>query len=181
MSDIYSNLENFRVFCDSEIVWMGSAIHATDGVIYIPYATANGQIGYVVRSQDGGQEEFIYLNATTDSDGDKPNVFVYQGTSGDPAHDGALHHYVVAEEFGPRFDEIELKPFARDAEEEWPQGTKYLYELSDGELFEDAEGRLFNRIGPGPVQGSVEIEDDEEYHAYWEGDTRVRPCPSGAA
>jgi hypothetical protein len=73
-----------------------------------------------------------------------------------------------------RFGEPEVTPFTKDADGEWPGDTLYLYELSDGELFEDAEGRLFNRVGHGPVQGSVEIVDDDCIHAYWDVTTRVR-------
>lgn len=72
------------------------------------------------------------------------------------------------------FADIELDSFSRDADGQFPPDTNYLYELPDGQLFEDAQGRLFNRVGHGPVQGSVEIVDDEETHAYWDVITRVR-------
>lgn len=92
--------ENFEVFSDSEIVWMGEAIYDGSAAIYIPCAMANGQMGYCVRSVDGNQSEFLYLNPSTDSQGE-PNVFVYKGESNDPAHDPPLHHYRVAELFTP--------------------------------------------------------------------------------
>lgn len=81
----------------------------------------------------------------------------------------------------PRFGEVELRPFVTDDDANFPDDTLYLYEVSDGVLFEDAEGRLFNRVGHGPVQGSVEIVDDDELHAYWDVTTRVRlhgPAPA---
>ncbi len=78
-------------------------------------------------------------------------------------------------EGGSRFGEVELSAFLKDANDEWPTDTCFLCELNDGQLFEDAEGRVFNRVGDGPTQGSVEIVDDEETHAYWDVVTRVKP------
>lgn len=170
--------ENFEVFSDAEIVWMGAAI-ITPEVIYIPYATADGQVGYIVRSVDGGESEHFYLNPSTSTDDGVPNIFVYQGQDGRPGHDydGALQHFVVAEDFESiiRFGEIELSPFRKDADDNWPENTDYLYNLTDGQLFEDSEGRVFNKVGHGPVQGSVEIVDDDQLHAYWDVTTRIRP------
>src|SRR4051794_12266050 len=43
---------------------------------------------------------------------------------------------------GPKFGDIEITGFAKDADDNWPANTCYLYELRDGQLFEDAEKRL---------------------------------------
>jgi len=91
--------DNYEVFCDAEIVWMGAAIVTDDSVTYIPYATARGQVGYVVRSNDGDRQELIYLNASTGTDDGEPNVFLYQGESGDPANDEPSRYYLVAEDW----------------------------------------------------------------------------------
>jgi hypothetical protein len=100
MTDSYNlGPENIDVFCDSEIVWMGEGIYTPEGVLYIPYATKDGQIGYVVHGIKSGQQEFIYLNASTGTDDGKPNVFLYQGESGNANEDGPEHFYLVAEKF----------------------------------------------------------------------------------
>lgn len=68
-----------------------------------------------------------------------------------------------------RFGEIELTPFSRDPDtDEAPEGVHRLDRLPDGTLFEDAEGRLFNVVRQGPTQGSTEIVDDDETHAYYD-------------
>lgn len=168
--------DNYEVFSDAEIVWMGEAIVTDDNVTYIPYATKDGQVGYAVRSNDGARCEFLYLNASTETEDGRANVFLYQGESGDPSNDGAQHHYLVAEDWtGPRFGELDLAPFGKDPDGEWPEDTAYLFELDDGQQFADAEGRFFHKIGPGPVQGSLEIMDADEVHAYWDVTTRVEP------
>lgn len=175
--------ENYEVFSDSKIVWMGRAIVTDDQVTYIPYATQDGQVGYVVRSNDGDQSEFIYLNASTGTDDQTPNVFLYQGESGAPHRDAAEVHFPVAEGWFPRFGEVELTPFAKDADGNWPNHTAYLYELDDGQLFEDSEGRAFTKVGLGPVQGSIEVVDGGDVHAYSDVTTRVAGIfqPGGAA
>lgn len=44
----------------------------------------------------GAQVEYIYFNPTNDSSGAaSPDVFVYQGTTGDPSKDAPLHFYNV--------------------------------------------------------------------------------------
>lgn len=74
----------------------------------------------------------------------------------------------------PRFIDLELHPFRKDPDDNWPDDTLYLYEVEHGALFEDAQGNLFNVVGYGPVQGSIEIVDDDEAHGYWDVTTRVR-------
>lgn len=176
MTDSYNlGPDNFEVFSDTPIVWMGAAIHdETGGVFYIPCAIKDGQMGYCVRSEDASQAEFIYFNPSDDSQG-QPNVFIYQGESNDPVNDTPLHHYRVADGWLPRFGEVDLKPFAKDADGNWPPNTAYLFELDHGQAFEDAEGHYFNLVGHGPVQGSLEIVDGLELHAYWDVTTRVEP------
>ena len=69
----------------------------------------------------------------------------------------------------PRFGEIELTPFRPDGDTgEKPEGTVRLDDLENGALFEDAQGNLFNIVSQGPTQGSTEIVDDEETHAYYD-------------
>lgn len=99
--------ENVEVFCDAEIVWMGHGIYTPEGILYLPFATATGQVGYVIHGLHSGQQEFLYLNASTSTDDGCPNVFVYQGLSGHPgidapaatAPDGEALHYPVAADF----------------------------------------------------------------------------------
>jgi len=70
---------------------------------------------------------------------------------------------------GPRFGEIELTPFHPNPDTgENPAGTFRLDALENGALFEDAQGNLFNIVSQGPTQGSTEIVDDEETHAYYD-------------
>lgn len=69
----------------------------------------------------------------------------------------------------PRFGEVELTPFRTDGDTgENPEGTVRLDGLENGALFEDAQGNLFNIVSQGPTQGSTEIVDDEETHAYYD-------------
>jgi hypothetical protein len=75
----------------------------------------------------------------------------------------------------PVFGEVELSPFPRDGDTgEYPEGTVRLDQLPNDALFEDAEGRLFNIVSQGPTQGSTEIVDDEETHAYYDCGAHVR-------
>lgn len=76
--------------------------------------------------------------------------------------------YFTIEEDQPQFGEIELSPFQANEEGEYPEGTQRLDALPDGELFEDAEGRLFNIVSQGPTQGSTEITDADGTHAYYD-------------
>jgi len=72
------------------------------------------------------------------------------------------------------FGEIWWASFTKDDEGEFPDYAKPLHEFERGSLIEDAEGRLFNVVGNGPVQGSVEVVDDDEVHAYLDVAERFR-------
>lgn len=79
-----------------------------------------------------------------------------------------------ADEDGPIFGEVELHPFRPDPDTgEYASEHVRLDALPDGALFEDAQGNLFNVISQGPTQGSTEIVDDDEVHAYFDCGTRV--------
>lgn len=79
------------------------------------------------------------------------------------------------DEDGDEFGEVELTPFRRDPDtNEAPVGVMRLDRFEDGALVEDAEGRLFNVVRQGPTQGSTEIVDDDEIHAYYDCGTLVR-------
>lgn len=74
--------------------------HSMDGVyddstqvIYLPW-TDGYAVGYSCENSNG-DVTYIYLNASQDSDGGKPNVFVYEGPHGDPALDTPSHHYDI--------------------------------------------------------------------------------------
>jgi len=73
------------------------------------------------------------------------------------------------------FGEVELTPFRPDPDTgETPVDVLRLDRFEDGALVEDAEGRLFNVVRQGPTQGSTEIVDDDEIHAYYDCGTLVR-------
>jgi hypothetical protein len=75
----------------------------------------------------------------------------------------------IDDDDGPRFGEVELTPFRPDGDTgENPEGTVRLDGLENGALFEDEQGNLFNIVSQGPMQGSTEIVDDEETHAYYD-------------
>jgi hypothetical protein len=68
------------------------------GVTYSPYIDhGHGTAGYEVNHPDG-RREFIYLCPSNGTDDGVPNVFLYQGETGDPAGDSPSHHYVVLED-----------------------------------------------------------------------------------
>lgn len=58
----------------------------------------DGMVGYKVTRVYDGEVTFIYFNPSTSGKGE-PDVFVYQGPSGDPANDGSVCHLT------PVFDE----------------------------------------------------------------------------
>lgn len=64
--------------------------HSTD-VTYTPFAR-DGMAGLTC-SKPGRISEHLYMNPSLGSDDGMPTVFVYLGTEGDPAQDGAVHHY----------------------------------------------------------------------------------------
>lgn len=75
-------------------------------VTFTPYIGKDGTVGLRARHEQSGREEFIYFNLS-DHDGDEDggrdggpghNVFVYQGNTGDPSQDEALHFYYLMEE-----------------------------------------------------------------------------------
>lgn len=75
---------------------------------------------------------------------------------------------------GPIFGELELQEFTYIDGEDPGDGSQRLDRFAHGTLVEDKAGNLFNVVGYGPVQGSVEIVDDNEVHAYYDGDTKLR-------
>lgn len=64
------------------------------GVNYVPYIGVHGSVGYECHHPDG-RVEYLYLNASLDSDDGAPNVFLYQGQAGHPADDNPVHYYDV--------------------------------------------------------------------------------------
>jgi hypothetical protein len=58
-----------------------------------------------------------------------------------------------------RWVEFPFKPFVKD-EGEQPEGTVYLYELSEGDRFEDADGRRYTYCAEGPVQGACVVTEE---------------------
>lgn len=64
-----------------------------DGTTYTPLLT-DGMPGLQC-SRPGSPTEYIYLNPSDHTDGDVPNVFVYQGPEGNPCWDTPIHHYVI--------------------------------------------------------------------------------------
>lgn len=67
-------------------------------VTYEPW-TDGYAVGFKVTHTPTGTVEYIYLNPSNNEDNsDVPNVFIYQGTEGDPAFDSAFHHYTVLED-----------------------------------------------------------------------------------
>lgn len=73
---------------------MSDVITTPQGVTYHPW-TDGYAVGYRVE-HGNGKTEFIYLNPSSDSDNGAPNVFVYIGPHGDPAHDPPSHFYDLA-------------------------------------------------------------------------------------
>lgn len=60
---------------------------------YVPW-TDGYAVGYRVVFKDGSrQDQYIYLNPSSETDDGIPNVFVYIGPHGDPAMDSPAHHY----------------------------------------------------------------------------------------
>jgi hypothetical protein len=68
-------------------------IETPEGVTYSPWTDGHA-VGYRCAHADG-RVEYIYLNASGETDDGQPNVFVYQGEHGDPARDAPTHHYDV--------------------------------------------------------------------------------------
>jgi hypothetical protein len=69
-------------------------------VTFYPWQGSDAQVGYRMVHRDG-RVEFLYLNPSADDRRGGPdggpgnNVFLYQGTTGDPARDGSHHFYYV--------------------------------------------------------------------------------------
>lgn len=57
---------------------------------------ATGIVGF--KCERAGRTEYIYLNPTDQSDDGKPNVFLYQGPTGDPVWDTPQHFYPIDED-----------------------------------------------------------------------------------
>jgi len=69
-----------------------------DGTVYTPFI-ADGMSGLEC-TRPGSPTECIYFNPSDHTDGDAPNVFVYQGLEGDPCSDTPIHHYRIWPELG---------------------------------------------------------------------------------
>jgi hypothetical protein len=91
------NPDHYEVYAETELIWIGAALY-TDDAIYIPIATADGQMGYAINAPSGGRQEFLYFNPSTDTDDGKPNVFVYGGEACNPDNDEPFNHYTVLED-----------------------------------------------------------------------------------
>jgi hypothetical protein len=74
-----------------------------DGTVYTPFL-AEGRPGLQC-TRPGSSSQYIYFNPSDHTDGDVPNVFVYQGTEGDPCADTPIHHYCIWPELGPIADD----------------------------------------------------------------------------
>jgi len=72
------------------------------------------------------------------------------------------------------FGEVKIEEFTGDADGNFHDDVMRLDRIEHGREFEDRSGRFFTCVGYGPVQGSVEVEDDEGTHAYYDCDTKVR-------
>jgi hypothetical protein len=69
----------------------------SDGTVYTPFL-ADGMPGLEC-TRPGSATQCIYMNPSDHSDdGDTPNVFVYQGSEGDPSVDTPIHHYTIWQE-----------------------------------------------------------------------------------
>ena len=77
---------------------MSDERHVHDAAANITYEpwTDGHAIGFKLTHHNEGTTSYIYLNPSGDSDGGTPDVFVYQGVTGDPAQDAALHYYPTA-------------------------------------------------------------------------------------
>jgi hypothetical protein len=64
-----------------------------DGTVYTPFLS-DGTAGLRC-TRPGSPAQYIYFNVSDHTDGDVPNVFVYQGTEGHPFSDTPIHHYVI--------------------------------------------------------------------------------------
>jgi hypothetical protein len=64
-----------------------------DGTVYTPFF-AEGVAGLRC-TRPGSPTQYIYFNPSDHTDGDVPNVFVYQGIDGHPFSDTPIHHYVI--------------------------------------------------------------------------------------
>jgi hypothetical protein len=76
-----------------------------DGTVYTPFF-AEGRPGLQC-TRPGSPSQYIYFNPSDHTDDDVPNVFVYQGTEGDPCADTPIHHYCIWPEPGPIADDAQ--------------------------------------------------------------------------
>jgi len=77
--------------------------HNEDGEPTVQYEPWSGTdatvIGLKITHLPTGTVEYLYFNPSDNQDGDDvANVFVYHGSTGDPACDMPVNHYVVLEE-----------------------------------------------------------------------------------
>jgi len=70
----------------------------TNSVTYEPWSDGNA-VGFKVTHHRTQRVEYIYLNPSHDSDGDvEPDVFIYQGRTGNPGDDTPLCFFTVHRE-----------------------------------------------------------------------------------
>lgn len=95
------------------------------GVTYEPY-TDGTVLGWRAHRSDEGRgfPEFLYLNPTDYADDGVANVFVYQGTEGDPASDEAVTHFVMVERDDPDPDPPEDADLERMADTAFHHRTR---------------------------------------------------------
>lgn len=92
-----------------------AAVHdETSGVTYRPWSNGYA-VGFECRHSDG-RVEYIYLNPSQETDDGVANVFLYQGTEGDPAQDVPHHHYdlFACEHLNERVDEHDFHFYCAD-------------------------------------------------------------------
>ena len=76
-----------------------------------------------------------------------------------------------------RWTNFDFEPFRHDADTgQLPEGTDYLFNLADNEVFADQRGRQYVKVGDGPMQGSCVVERNGRY-AHWMGDQIFRTNP----
>ena len=72
-------------------------IKTDHGITYEPFTGKNGQVGFKV-IKDNGAHTYIYLNPSDHDSDDKPNVFLYIGSSGEPGYDSPECYFTFKDE-----------------------------------------------------------------------------------
>jgi hypothetical protein len=84
-----------------------------DGTVYTPFLTDD--MAGLRCTRPGLPTQYIYFNPIDHTGGDVPNVFVYQGTEGDPCCDTPIHHYRIWPELGQSADDAASRGRVRRA------------------------------------------------------------------